>query len=202
MSEIKESVHDLLIVLLSIAVLMVGIYFQQSRQWDQAVKSRDQKITRFEQRIAAYEKELVQARDTIAGQESSSKQAARELESAQQIIGEMESRKQNMEKQIAALQGALHDKEKEIAALGEDLMEIKTNTGQEMAAGKERMAALEKKVADQTGQLAEAQETIQRLESSVNSLQEKLQAADTAYTDLKNDHKRLLDQQSGLKTEN
>jgi hypothetical protein len=41
---------------------------------------------------------------------------------------------------------------------------------------------LENRIADQTRQLAEAKETIQRLEASEKALQEKLQAADQAYT--------------------
>ena len=202
MSDIKESVYYLLIVLLSIAVLMVGVYFQQSRQVGQHLNARNEKIARLDQKIAETEKDLIRARDTIAGQESLSKQAAQELQSAQQIIGEMESRKLNREKQIAALQAALQEKDKEITQLGEDLSDIKTNTGQEMAAGKARMAELENKVADQTRQLAVAQGTIQRLEASVKQLQVKLQAADTAYTDLQNDHQQLLDQQTGPATEN
>ena len=202
MSDIKESVHDLLIVLLSIAVLMVGIYFQQSRQWGQALKSRDQKIGRLEQEIDAYKKELARARDTIAGHESSSKTAAEELQSARQIIGETESHRQKLEKQTAALQSALQDKDNEIARLGEELSEIKTSTGREMAAVKERMTELENTVADQTRTLAEARKNIQRLEASEQQLQQKLQAADTAYTDLKNDHQRLLDQQTAPVKEN
>jgi chromosome segregation ATPase len=202
MSDIKESVHDLLIVLLSIAVLMVGIYFQQSRQWGQALKSRDQKIDSLDQKNAAYEKELARARDTIAGHESSSKTAAEELQSARQIIGEMESHRQKLEKQTAALQSALQDKDNEIARLGEELSEIKASTGREMAAVQERMTELENTVADQTRQLAEARKNIQRLEASEQQLQQKLQAADTAYTDLKNDHQRLLDQQTAPVKEN
>ena len=79
MSDIKESVHDMLIVLLSIAVLMVGIYFQQSRQWNQDLKSRDQKIGGLDQKITDYEKELARARDTIAGHEAASKNSTEEL---------------------------------------------------------------------------------------------------------------------------
>jgi chromosome segregation ATPase len=202
MSDIKESVYYLLIILLSVAVLMVGVYFQQSRQWGQDLKSRNEKIAGLDQKIAEYQKELAQARNTIAGQESSAKQAALELQAAQQIIGEIESRRQKMEKKIAALQSALQDKDTEIARLGEEMSAIKTSTGQEMAAEKERLAELEYKVADQTRQLDEARETIQQLEASEKQLQEKLQAADTADTNLKTDHPQLLDQPAAPVKEN
>ncbi len=202
MSDIKESVHDLLIVLLSIAVLMVGIYFQQSMQWDEALKSRDRKIGSFDQKIAEYENQLAQAQSTIAGHEASSKQAAQELQSAQQIIGEIESRKLKMEKEIAALQLVLQDKGNEIDKLGEELSEIKTNTGQAMAANKQRLVELENKVAEQTRQLAQARETIQRLAASEQLLQEKLQSAGSVNSDPQNDPQQPLDQPDAPVKEN
>jgi len=51
MSDAKESGNDLLVVVLSIAVLMVCVYFQQSQQWNRDLKSRDQKIGDFGQKL-------------------------------------------------------------------------------------------------------------------------------------------------------
>jgi septal ring factor EnvC (AmiA/AmiB activator) len=76
MSDFKENLFDILIVLLSIAVLMVLVYFQQSRQWNQSLKTSDQKIGDLDQKIAEHAKELATARDTIAGHEAASKNAA------------------------------------------------------------------------------------------------------------------------------
>ena len=196
MSDAKESGNDLLVVVLSIAILMVCVYFQQSQQWNRDLKSRDQKIGDFGQKIAEHEQGLAKARDTISSHEASSRKAAEELKSAQQIIGELESRKQKNEKEIAVLKSALQSKDGEIAKLSASLSEIKTSTGQEMAAEKGRTTDLENRVADQTRQLTEARETIQRLEASEKELQEKLQAADQAYTNLKNEDQRLLDEQA------
>jgi chromosome segregation ATPase len=196
MSDVKESQSDLLIVVLSITVLMVLVYFVQSQQWNRDLKSRDQKIGALDQKIAEQEQGLAQARQTIAGHEASSKNSAEEIKSAQQIIGKLESRNQKNEKEIAALKSALQNKDNEIAKLSASLSEIKTSTGQEMAAEKNRTAELENRVADQTRQLIEAKETIQRLEASEKALQEKLQAADPANSNLKNEDQRLLDEQA------
>ena len=196
MSDIKESVNYLLIVILSIAVLMVFVYFQQSQQWNRTLKARDQKISDLDQKIREHVKGLARARQTISGHEAASRNAAEEIKSAQQIIGELESRKQKNEKEIAVLKSALQSKDGEIAKLSASLSEIKTSTGQEMAAEKGRTTDLENTVADQTRQLTEARETIQRLEASEKELQEKLQAADQAYTNLKNEDQRLLDEQA------
>jgi chromosome segregation ATPase len=202
MSDVKESQSYLLIVVLCVTVLMVLVYFQQSRQWNRDLKSRDQKIGDLDQKIAEQEQGLAQARDAIAGHKASSKNAAEEIKSAQQIIGEMEARKQKNQKELAALKSALQSKDKEIAKLSADLSEIKASTGQKMAAEKGRTTELENRVADQTRQLAEAQETIQRLEASEKQLQEKLQAADPANTNLKNEDQRLLDEQAAPVKEN
>ena len=202
MRDVKESQSDLLIVVLCIAVLMVLVYFQQSQQWSRDLKSRDQKIGDLDQKIAEQEQGLVQARKTISGHEASSEKAAEELKSAQQIIGEMEARKQKHQKEIAALKSALQSKDREIAELGAGLSEIKASTGQEMAAEKGRTTELEKMVADQTRQLAEAQETIQALEASEKALQEKLQTADPANNSLKTEDQRLLDEQAAPEKQN
>jgi len=196
MRDAKESQSDLLIVVLSITVLMVLVYFQQSQQWNRDLDSRDQKIGELGQKITEQEQGLVQARKTISGLEASSQKAVEELKTAQQIIGAMEARSQKNEKHIAALESALGNKDDEIAKLGASLSEIKASSGQEMAAEKGRTAELEKKVADQARQLAEAREAIQRLEASEKALQEKLQGADTANTSLETEDQRLLDGQA------
>ncbi|MEE4263862.1 MAG: hypothetical protein V2I56_14310 [Desulfobacteraceae bacterium] len=202
MSDVKESFNDLLVVFLSITVLMVCIYFQQSQQLTRDLKSRDQKIGELGQKITEHEQALAQSRDTISGHETSSRMAAEDLKSAQQIIGELESRRQKIEKEIAVLESALQRKDIEIAKLNASLSEIKTGTGPEMAAEKRRVTDLENRFADQTHQLTEAQETIQRLEASEKSLQEKLQAADQANADLSESNQRLLDELAALKKEN
>jgi chromosome segregation ATPase len=196
MSDVKESQRDLLIVVLSITVLMVLVYFQQSQQWNRDLKSRDQKFGALDQKLAEQEKVLAQAREASAGHEASSKKAAEELKSAQQIIGQLEARKQKHQKEIAALESALRTKDDKIAKLSASLSEIKTSTGQEIATEKGRITELENTVADQTRQLTEAQETIQRLEASEMALQEKLRAADPADTNLKNEDQQLLDEQA------
>ena len=202
MSDVKESQSDLLIVVLSITVLMVVVYFVQSQQWSRDLKSRDQKIGDLDQKIAGQEQGLAQARKTIAGHEASSKKASEEIKSAQQIIGELETRNLENEKVIATLKYTLKDKENEVAKLSASLSEIKASSGQEMAAEKGRTAELEKKVADQARQLAEAQETIQRLEASEMALQEKLQGADPANTSLETEDQRLLDEQAAPENQN
>ena len=142
MRDVKESQSDLLIVVLCITVLMVLVYFQQSLQWSRDLKSRDQKIGDLDQKIAEQEQGLAQARKAISGHEASSEKAAEELKTAQQIIGEMEARKQKNQKEIAALKSALQSKDREIAEFSAGLSEIKASTGQEMAAEKGRTAEL------------------------------------------------------------
>ena len=202
MSDVKESQSHLLIVVLSITVLMVLVYFQQSQQWNRDLKSRDQKIGELGQKITEQAQDLVQARKTISGHEASSQRTAEELKTAQQIIGEMEARNQKNQKELEALKSALQSKDREIAELSAGLSEIKASTGQEMAAVKGRTAELEKRVADQARQLAEARENIQRLEASEKALQEKLQGIDPANTGLETEDQRQLDEQAAPKNQN
>jgi len=202
MSDFKERANNLLLVLLSIAVLMLFVYFQQSREWNRTLKSRDQRISTLDQKIAEYEQGLAKARDTIAGQEAASKNTADDLKSAREIIGELESGRQKNHKIIVELQEALKRKDSQAADLDTRLSAIKDNTGKELAAQEDRISQLQNMVGDQKLQLTQAEETIRRVQESENSLQSKLQAADAAYTDLKNDHQRLLDELADLKNEN
>ena len=201
MSDFKESLNDLLLVLLSIAVLMLWVYFQQSQQWNRTLKSRNQKISDSDQKIAEHEKGLAQARDTIAGHEASAKNAAEEIKSAREIIGELESGRQKNEKKIAALKSALQQKDTEAAELNARLSKMKENTGQELAAKDGRITELENGAADQTRQLTEAKVTIQRLEESEKELHSKLQAADLAYADLNESHQKLSEELAALRKE-
>jgi septal ring factor EnvC (AmiA/AmiB activator) len=203
MSDFKESLNDLLLVLLSIAVLMLLVYFQQSQQWNRTLKSRNQKISDLDQKIAEHEKGLAQARDTIAGLEASSKNAAEEIKSARQIIGELESGRQKNQKKIAELKSALQQKDTEVAELiNARLSEMKVNTENRLSAKEGEIKHLANGAADQTRLLSEARDMIQRLEESEKALQEKLQAADQAYADLNESHQRLLDELAALKKEN
>ena len=202
MSDFKESLNDLLLVFLAIAVLMLFVYFQQSQEWNRTLKSRDQKINALDQKIAEYEQALATARDTIAGQEAASKNTAADLKSAREIIGKLESGRQKNHKIIAELQEALKSKDRQAAKLDTRLSAIKGSTGKELAAQKERISELENMVGDQKLQLTQAEETIRRLEESEKSLQEKLQAADQAYADLNKTHQSLLDELAALKNEN
>lgn len=201
-SDFKESLNDLLLVLLSIAVLMLLVYFQQSQQWNRTLKSRNQKISDLDQKIAEHEKGLAQARDTIAGLEASSKNAAEEIKSARQIIGELESGRQKNQKKIAELQEALNKKDSQAAELDTHLSAIKYSSAKELAAQEARISELENMVGDQKLQLTKTAETIQRLETSEKEMQSKLQAADQAYADLNESHQRLLDELAALKKEN
>ena len=202
MSDFKESLNDLLLVLLSITVLMLLVYFQQSQQWHRTLKSRDQKISDLDQKIAEYEKGLAQARDTIAGQEASAKNAAEEIKSAREIIGELESGRQKNQKKIAELQEALNKKDSQAAELDTHLSAIKNSSAKELAAREARISELENMVGDQKLQLTKTAETIRRLETSEKEMQSKLQAADQAYADLNESHQRLLDELAALKKEN
>ena len=155
MSDFKKSVNDLLPAFLAIAVLMLFVYFQQSQEWNQTLKSRDQKISSLDQKIAELERELVQTRDTIADQEAASKNTAADLKSAREIIGKRESDRQKNHKLIAELQAALKTKD---------------STGKELAAQENRISELENMVGDQKLQLTQAEETIRRLEESEKTL--------------------------------
>lgn len=202
MSDFKESLNDLLLVFLAIAVLMLFVYFQQSQEWNRTLKSRDQKINALDQKIAEYEQALATARDTIAGQEAASKNTAADLKSAREIIGKLESGRQKNHKIIAELQETLKSKDRQAAKLDTRLSAIKGSTGKELAAQENRISELENMVGDQKLQLTQAEETIRRLEESEKSLQEKLQAADQAYADLNKTHQSLLDELAALKNEN
>ncbi|MBT8371076.1 MAG: hypothetical protein KJO34_08950 [Deltaproteobacteria bacterium] len=202
MSDLKESLNDLLLVLLSIAVLMLMVYFQQSQQWNQALQARNQKIDTLDQKIGAQEQSLTKAREIMAGHEASSKNAEEEIKTARQIIGELESGRQKNQKKLAALQEALKKKDSQVAELNTNLSAIKDRTGNELAAKAVRIDELENMVGDQKLQLTQAAETIMRLQESEKSLQEKLQAADLAYADLKQSHQKLLDELAAPNIEN
>jgi len=202
MSDFKESLNDLLLVLLSIAVLMVLVYFQQSQQWNLTLKSRDQKISDLDQKIAELQKRLAQARDTITGYEASSNNAAEEIKSAREIIGELESGRQKNQKKIAELQEALNIKDSQAAELDTHLSAIKDSSAKELAAQGARISELENMVGDQKLQLTKTAETIRRLETSEKEMQSKLQAADQAYADLNESHQKLLDELAALKKVN
>jgi len=202
MSDFKESLNDLLLVLVSIAVLMLLVYFQQSQQWNLTLKSRDQKISDLDQKIAELQKGLAQARDTIAGYEASSNNAAEEIKSAREIIGELESGRQKNQKKIAELQEALNIKDSQAAELDTHLSAIKDSSAKELAAQEARISELENMVGDQKLQLTKTAETIRRLETSEKEMQLKLQAADQAYADLNESHQKLLDELAALKKEN
>jgi chromosome segregation ATPase len=202
MSDFKESLNDLLLVLLSIAVLMLLVYFQQSQQWNLTLKSRNQKISDLDQKIAELQKGLTQARDTIAGYEASSNNAAEEIKSAREIIGELESGRQKNQKKIAELQEAFNIKESQAAELDTHLSAIKDSSARELAAQEARISELENMVGDQKLQLTKTAETIRRLETSEKEMQSKLQAADQSYADLNASHQKLLDELAALKKEN
>ena len=202
MSDFKESLNDLVLVLLSIAVLMLFVYFQQSQKWNQTLKSRDQKISDFDQKIAEHEQELAQARNTIAGHEATSRNAAEEIKSARQIIGELESGRQKNQKIIAELQEVRKKNDSQAAELDTRLAAIKDSTGKELAAKTDRISELESMVGDQKLQLTQAAETIRRFQESEKSLQSKLQAADQAYAELNESHQRLSEELTALKKEN
>lgn len=202
MSDIKESVHDLLIVLLCIAVLMVFVYFQQSQEWNRALEARGQKISALDQKIAGHQQELDQARETMAKHTASAENAKNEIRSAMQLIGELESRNQKNEQEIEDLKNVLNEKDSEIARINTALSTMKESTAKDMAASQACAEELDKTVTDQTRQLAEAQAAVQRLEASESDLQEKLLAADSEYAELNENHQKLLVELAALKKEN
>jgi len=202
MSDIKESVHDLLIVLLCIAVLMVFVYFQQSQEWNRALEARGQKISALDQKIAGHQQELDQARETMAKHKASAENAKNEIRSAMQLIGELESRNQKNEQEIEDLKNVLNEKDSEIARINTALSTMKESAAKDMAASQACAEELDKTVADQTRQLAEAQAAVQRLEASESDLQEKLLAADSEYAELNENHQKLLVELAALKKEN
>jgi chromosome segregation ATPase len=202
MSDFKEEANNLLLVLLSIAVLMLFVYFQQSREWNRTLKSRDQKINTLNQKIAEDEQALAKARDTIAGQEAASKNTADDLKSAREIIGALEQGKQKSQKEIAELKNALRKKNNEAAKFNSRLSAMMAGSGKELVAKDGRITELESETAVQTRQLSEAKDRIQRLEESEQALQNKLQTADQAYADLDKSHQSLLDEFTALKKAN
>jgi chromosome segregation ATPase len=202
MSDFKERANNLLLVLLSIAVLMLFVYFQQSREWNRTLKSRDQKINTLNQKIAEDEQALAKARDTIAGQEAASKNTADDLKSAREIIGALEQGKQKSQKEIAELKNALRKKNNEAAKFNSRLSAMMAGSGKELVAKDGRITELESETAVQTRQLSEAKDRIQRLEESEQALQNKLQTADQAYADLDKSHQSLLDEFTALKKAN
>ena len=201
MSDFKESVYDLLLVLLCIAVLMLFVYIQQSRDWHRALETRDQKISELNQKISDLQQNLAKARETISGHEASSQSAAKEIQTARQIIGELQTRKLEDEKEIATLKAVLKEKDSEIAAINANLSSIQESTGKGLAAKEARATELEKTVADQTRKLQEAQAAIQGLEASEKQLQERLQAADKALAEQKENYQKLSDELDALKKE-
>jgi len=202
MSDFKERANNLLLVLLSIAVLMLFVYFQQSLEWNRALKSRDQKISTLDQKIAEDEQALAKSRETIAGQEATSKKTADDLKSAREIIGALEQGKQKSQKEIAELKNTLREKDNEAAEFNSRLSAMMAGSGKELVAKDGRITELENEIADQTRQLTEAKDRIQRLEESEQALQNKLQAADQAYADLNKSHQSLLDELTALKKAN
>lgn len=202
MSDFKESDYDLLLVLLCIAVLMLFVYIQQSQDWHRALETRDQRISELDQRISDHQQNLAKARETITGHEASAQKAANDLQTARQIIGELQTRKLEDEKEIATLKAVLKEKDSEIAKTNANLSSIKESTGKGLAAEEARATELEKTVADQTSKLKEAQAAIQRLEASEKQLQERLQAADKALAEQKENYQKLSDELDALKKEN
>lgn len=202
MSDFKESDYDLLLVLLCIAVLMLFVYIQQSRDWHRALETRDQRISELDQRISDHQQNLARARETITGHEASAQKAANDLQTARQIIGELQTRKLEDEKEIATLKAVLKEKDSEIAKTNANLSSFKESTGKGLAAEEARATELEKTVADQSRKLKEAQAAIQRLEASEKQLQERLQAADEALAEQKENFQKLSDELDALKKEN
>ncbi len=202
MDDFKERLNELLVILLSIAVLMVTVFFFQSLDWNKTLKSRDQTISDLRQKITDLEKELALARDTIVGHETSIKNTAEDLKSARQIIGKLEFDRQKSQKEIAGLESVLQEKDNETAKFKAQLSEIKSTSGQELAAKDSRNTALEKIVADQKRQLAAAKVTIQRLEDSERALQNEIQAAAENYATLNKNYQSLLEELTALKEQN
>ena len=202
MDDFKERLNELLVILLSIAVLMVTVFFFQSLDWNKTLKSRDQTISDLRQKITDLEKELALARDTIVGHETSIKNTAEDLKSARQIIGKLEFDRQKSQKEIAGLESVLQEKDNESAKFKAQLSEIKNTAGQELAVKDSRNTALEKIVEDQKRQLAAAKVTIQRLEDSERALQNEIQAAAENYATLNKNYQSLLEELTALKEQN
>ena len=202
MNDHKESLNELLLILLSIAILMVMVFFLQSIEWNKTLKSYDQNNNALQQKIADLEQELASARDTIADHKTSLKSAVNDLKSAREIIGKLEFDRQKRQKEIAGMERVLQGKDNEAAKLKARLSEIKAAAGQELAEKDGRTTELQKIVADQKRQLAAAKVTIQRLEESEQALQNEIQAAGEDYTALNKNYQNLLEELTALKKEN
>ena len=202
MNDHKESLNELLLILLSIAILMVMVFFLQSIEWNKTLKSYDQNNNALQQKIADLEQELASARDTIADHKTSLKSAVNDLKSAREIIGKLEFDRQKRQKEIAGMERVLQGKDNEAAKLKARLSEIKAAAGQELAEKDGRTTKFQKIVADQKRQLAAAKLTIQRLEESEQALQNEVQAAGEDYTALNKNYQNLLEELAALKKEN
>jgi len=202
MNDLKESLNQLLLILLSIAILMVMVFFLKSIEWNKTLKSYDQNNNALQQKIADLEQELASARNTIADHKTSLKSTANDLKSAREIIGKLEFDRQKRQKEIAGMERVLQGKDKEAAKLKARLSEIKAATGQELAVKDGRTTELQKIVTDQKRQLAAAKLTIQRLEESEQALQNEIQAAGEDYTALNKNYQNLLEELAALKKEN
>ena len=202
MDDFKASLNELLMILLSIVILMVMVFFVQSIEWNKTLKSRDQNIVELRQKIADLERQLTSAQDTIASHETSMKNTAEDLDSARQIIGKLEFERQKSQKEIAGLESFLQEKDTEAAKFNVRLSEIKKTADQELAAKDGRNAELEKIVADQIRQLEAAKITVQRLEESEKALQNEIQAAAENYSDLNRNYQSVLEELTILKEQN
>lgn len=198
----KDSASEIILILMSAAILMVMVYFQQSLNWNHALKSRDQKISGLNDEIARLEHGLAQARDTIAGLTASSQATIDDLKAAREIIGELESERQKTIKETALMGSALQQKNNDVAELNARIAEIRNTVDAELAAKDRRITELENAAADQNRRFAEVQETIRRLEASEKALQSRVNTADQAYTDLSKRHESLLEEFANIKKAN
>jgi len=198
----KDSASEIILILMSAAILMVMVYFQQSLNWNHALKSRDQKISGLNDEIARLEHGLAQARDTIAGLTASSQTTIDDLKAAREIIGELESERQKTIKETALMGSALQQKNNDVAELNARIAEIRNTVDAELAAKDRRITELENAAADQNRRFAEVQETIRRLEASEKALQSRVNTADQAYTDLSKRHESLLEEFANIKKAN
>jgi len=198
----KDSASEIILILMSAAILMVMVYFQQSLNWNHALKSRDQKISGLNDEIARLEHGLAQARDTIAGLTASSQTTIDDLKAAREIIGELESERQKTIKETALMGSALQQKNNDVAELNARIAEIRNTVDAELAAKDRRITELENAAADQNRRFTEVQETIRRLEASEKALQSRVNTADQAYTDLSKRHESLLEEFANIKKAN
>ena len=159
MTDSKGRFSQLFPVLLAVAIIMIVVFYQYGQSKSDALASRDDKIASLNQAIVKLEQELGQTQDAISGLKGASQAKVEELKSAREIVGELETLRQKNKKEVSELKNALAEKENQISTLTSQLAEVKNDTIAELAA-KERL-------------LAEANETIRRLEESQKALQEK-----------------------------